>query len=123
MKIRVEKRVNKEGDKQNLRLVFWHGSHTDASGKVKPKRTLEQLDQYLFADPKTKPEKQLNKETLQLVEAIKAKRLTEAATDQHGFTDTIKIKSSYPGAAKKDNLRACVQLFTREFGEIPRRII
>ncbi len=95
MKITIEKRTNKEGDKQNLRLVYWYGSYTDEYGKIKHNRKLEQLDQFLYTDPKTKPEKQHNKETLQLVEAIKAKRITEAASGQHGFTDISKANASF----------------------------
>ena len=90
MKITIEKRANKEGDKQALRLVYWYGSHTDENGKIKHDRKLEQLDLYLYTDPKTKPEKQHNKETLQLVENIKAKRLVEAASGQHGFVTEAK---------------------------------
>jgi integrase len=95
MKITIEKRANKEGDKQSIRLVYWYGSHTDENGKTKHDRKREQLDQYLYANPKTKTEKQHNKETLQLVESIKAKRLTEAATGRHGFTDTTRINASF----------------------------
>jgi integrase/recombinase XerD len=95
MKITIEKRANKAGDKQSIRLVYWYGSLTDAAGKTKHNRKLEQLDQYLYTTPKTKAEKQHNKETLQLVESIKAKRLTEAATGQHGFTDTTKINANF----------------------------
>ena len=95
MKVTIEKRTNKEGDKQSLRLVYWYGSHTDENGKVKHDRKLEQLDQYLYTNPKTKPEKQHNKETLQLVEQIKSKRIAEAASRQHGFTDTTKSSANF----------------------------
>ncbi|WP_150048684.1 site-specific integrase [Methylomonas rhizoryzae] len=95
MKITIEKRANKDGDKQSLRLVYWYGSFTDSAGKVKHNRKREQLDQFLYTNPKSKPEKQHNKETLQLVEAIKAKRLVEAASGQHGFTDSSKLSASF----------------------------
>jgi integrase/recombinase XerD len=95
MKITIEKRANKEGDKQNIRLVHWFGSYTDSQGKVKHNRKIEQLGQYLYTSPKTKTEKQHNKETLQLVEAIKAKRITEAASGQHGFTNATKTNASF----------------------------
>ena len=90
MKITIEKITNKAGDKQTIRLVYWYGSRTDENGKTKHDRKREQLDQYLYTNPKTKLEKQHNKETLQLVEAIKSKRIAEAASGQHGFTDTSK---------------------------------
>jgi len=95
MKITIEKRTNTEGDKQTIRLVYWYGSYTDSSGKIKHNRKREQLDQFLYTEPKTKPEKQHNKETLQLVETIKAKRIVEAATGQHGFTDANHTKASF----------------------------
>lgn len=91
MKITIEKRINKDGDKQSIRLVYWYGSRTDENGKTTHDKKWEQLDLFLHAHPATKPEKQHNKETLQLVENIKAKRIAEAANDQHGFTDTNKL--------------------------------
>ena len=30
MKITIEKRANKEGDKQSIRLIYWYGSHVGA---------------------------------------------------------------------------------------------
>jgi hypothetical protein len=95
MKITIEKRINKEGDKQNIRLVYWYGSRRNEEGKLVHDRKREILDSYLYADPKTKPEKQHNKETLQLVEQIKSKRIAEAASGQHGFTDTNKVSTNF----------------------------
>ena len=95
MKITIEKRINKEGDKQNIRLVYWYGSRTNEAGKLVHDRKRERLDQYLYANPKTKPEKQHNKETLQLIEQIKSKRIAEAASGQHGFTDTTKSSANF----------------------------
>ena len=97
MKITIEKRANKEGDKQTIRLIYWYGSRRNENGKVLHDRKREQLGQYLYTNPKTKTEteKQHNKETLQLVESIRAKRLTEAATGQHGFTDTTRTNASF----------------------------
>ncbi|KJV05926.1 site-specific integrase [Methylocucumis oryzae] len=95
MKITIEKRTNKEGDKQSIRLVYWYGSYVDDSGKTKHNRKREQLDQFLYTDPKGKAEKQHNKDTDLLVENIKAKRLVEAASGQHGFTDTTKLSASF----------------------------
>lgn len=97
MKITIEKRTNKEGDKQSVRLVYWYGSHTNSDGKLIHNRKREQLDQYLYANPKTKIEKQHNKEMLQLIESIRAKRMVEAASGQHGFTDSTKINASFYG--------------------------
>jgi len=101
MKITIEKITNKAGDKQSIRLVYWYGSRTDENGKVKHDRKREQLDLYLFTNPKTKLEKQHNKETLQMVEAIKSKRIAEAAAGQHGFTDTNKRNANFYSHFKK----------------------
>lgn len=95
MKITIEKRTNKAGDKQNIRLVYWYGSYTDAKGKLKHNRKIEQLDQFFYTAPKTSLEKQHNKEVSRLVENIRAKRLTEAATGQHGFTDQHKGNANF----------------------------
>ena len=95
MKITIEKRINKEGDKQSVRLIYWYGSKIDENGKTKHDRKREQLDLFLHPNPTTKFEKQHNKETLQLVEQIKSKRIAEAATGQHGFTSTNKISTNF----------------------------
>lgn len=95
MKITIEKRTNKDGDKQSVRLIYWYGSKIDENGKTKHDRKREQLDLFLHPNPTTKLEKQHNKETLQLVEQIKSKRIAEAATGQHGFTSTNKISTNF----------------------------
>jgi integrase len=95
MKITIEKITNKAGDKQTIRLVYWYGSKTDENGKTKHDRKYEKLDLYLHTNPTTKFEKQHNKETLQLVEQIKSKRIAEAASGQHGFTSTNKISTNF----------------------------
>ena len=95
MKITIEKIINKAGDKQTIRLVYWYGSKIDENGKTKHDRKREQLDLFLHPNPTTKFEKQHNKETLQLVEQIKSKRIAEAASGQHGFTSTNKISINF----------------------------
>ncbi len=95
MKITIEKRPTKDGEKQNIRLVYFYGSRKGEDGKVIQDRKREQLNLYLHTNPKTKPEKQHNKETLLLVEQIKAKRIAEAASGQHGFTDPAKVSANF----------------------------
>jgi integrase/recombinase XerD len=75
MKVTIEKPTNKVGDKQTIRFIYWYGFSKDATGKVKHNRKREQLDGFLYTEPKTKPEKQHNKETLQLIENIRSKRI------------------------------------------------
>jgi len=69
MKITIEKRTNKEGDKQNIRLVYWYGSSTDVNGKTKHNQKLEQLDQYLYTNPKTKPGKAAQQRNVAAIDA------------------------------------------------------
>lgn len=95
MKITIEKRTNKKGDKQTIRLVYWHGSYVDDDGKLKHNRTREKQDIYLYVKPKNKLEIQHNKEVKQLVEDIRSKRLLEAATGQHGFIDGGRINANF----------------------------
>lgn len=95
MKITIEKTTNKAGTIQNIRLVYWFGSYKGEDGKLKHSRKRETLDQFIFVDPKSKPEKQHNKETIALVEAIRAKRLTETATGKHGFIDANKQNTRF----------------------------
>ena len=51
MKITTEPRLNKAGDKKQIRLVYWFGSYVDADGKTKHTRKYEQLDQFLYTNP------------------------------------------------------------------------
>ena len=95
MKITIEKRANKAGDKQSIRLVYWYNSRRNDAGKVEHDRRNEPLNLYLHTTPFTKFEKQHNKETLQLVEQIKSKRIAEAASGQHGFTSTNTISTNF----------------------------
>jgi integrase len=95
MKITVEPTTNKAGNKQTLRLVYWYNSWRDESGKLKHDRKLEKLNLYLHTNPINKLEKQHNKETLLLAEQIRAKRIAEAASGQHGFTDTNKLSTNF----------------------------
>ena len=64
MKITIEERINKAGDKKSIRLVYWNGSYTDKDGKLKHNRKREQLDEYLYVNPKTETETKHNEETL-----------------------------------------------------------
>lgn len=107
MKITIEKRINRAGDKQIIRLVYYYGSHTDENGKTKHDRKIKHLDQYLYTNPKTEFEEQHNKETLQLVEQIKSKQLDEYTKGQYGFTD---IPVTFPETVKPNLLKVTLTL-------------
>ncbi len=56
------------------------------------KREYEFLDLFLFDKPKNQIEKDHNKQTLQLAETLKAKKIIEAQTTAHGFISKVKSK-------------------------------
>jgi integrase len=59
------------------------------------KREYEFLDLFLYEKPKTNLERDHNKETLQLAETIKAKKLLEVQTTSHGFVGNVKSKIGF----------------------------
>jgi hypothetical protein len=102
MKITIEKRINKAGDKQNIRLVYYYGSRRNEEGKIKHDRKFKHLDQFLYSNPKTEFEQQHNKETLELVEQIKSKQLADYAKGQFGLID---IPVMFPETVKPNVLK------------------
>ena len=73
MKISIEKRKSDKSGRQALRLVYYFGLAVDKDTHKKTrKRKHEPLDLYLFHDPRTPRQRNHNKETLRLAEAIKA---------------------------------------------------
>ena len=107
MKITIEKRINKTGDKQIIRLVYYYGSYADENGKTKHNRKSKHLDQFLYTNPKTEFEQQHNKETLQLVEQIKSKQLADYAKGQFGLID---IPVMFPETVKPNLLKVTLTL-------------
>lgn len=83
MRIIIEKRVNKDADKQHIRFVYYYGKNADG----KQVRRTKTLDQYLYNHPKTEFELQHNLETLQLVEQLKLKQIADYTKGQHGLID------------------------------------
>ena len=94
MKVTIQKRKVRDG-KLSLSLCFYHGYEKKADDSIKANRTFEKLDLYLYEKPKTQPEKDHNKEVLQLAESIKAKRIVEAQSGKHRFKDHTKAKASF----------------------------
>ena len=87
IRITIEKINNKAGDRKNITLVYYYGSHTDENGKTKHNRKKKALGLYLYSTPTTGKEKQHNDETLLLVEQIREKQLLDAASGRFGITD------------------------------------
>ena len=94
MKITISKRKGKTGI-LNLWLEFYHGHEKSPEGKIKHHREYENLNGFLYATPKNPAEKQHNKQSLQLAEAIRAKRIIEAQNGEHGFKSGGKLKASF----------------------------
>lgn len=93
MKIAISKRKGKSGI-LNLWLEFYHGYTKTPEGKIKHHREYENLNGFIYATPKTPAEKQHNKQSLQLAEAIRAKRIVEAQNGEHGFKTDNKLKAN-----------------------------
>ena len=102
MKITIEKRPNKAGDKQTIRLVYYYDSRRNEAGKLIHNRKHKHLDQYLYINPKTEFEQLHNKETLLLVEQIKSKQLADYAKGQFGLID---IPVMFPETVKPNLLK------------------
>lgn len=100
MNITIEKRPLSDS-KKSLRLTYYYGYTTDSDGKIKHQRKYEKLDLFIYEKPKTPEEKQHNKEALRLAEAIKSKRIVEAQSGKHGFSDNTKVKASFLNFFKK----------------------
>lgn len=83
MKVTLRKR--NQGGQTSLYLDYYE----------KGKRKNQYLNLYLNPEPKTKEEKETNKRTLQLAEAIKAQKQIEIQNGTFGFNDTEKKKASF----------------------------
>ncbi|WP_082093614.1 hypothetical protein [Candidatus Williamhamiltonella defendens] len=86
IKASIEKREPDKDGKQSLRLVYYFGTSIDPeTGKRIRYKRREPLELYLFQKTKTPQQRQHNKETMRLAEAIKAKRLLESQSGKHGL--------------------------------------
>ncbi|MBS1578304.1 MAG: site-specific integrase [Bacteroidetes bacterium] len=96
MKIHLRKRAGrlspqkeKKGKKQMSSLYLAY--------RLKPgnKTKYEWLNLHIYEAPKTNIEKDHNKETLLLAESIKARRIIDYQTSNHGFVSSVKSKTSF----------------------------
>lgn len=65
MKISLNKRKLKDG-RISLSIEYYRGSEVNAKGKRRDLRNFENLDTYLYGDPKTPSEKNIIKKDLSL---------------------------------------------------------
>ncbi|NGX84707.1 site-specific integrase [Aequorivita sp. KMM 9714] len=83
--MKVTLRQRKKNNKISLYLDYYH----------KGNRKTEYLRLYLTPNPKTKTEREANKKTKQLAEAICAQRQLEMQTGIYGFQDLEKLKGNF----------------------------
>ena len=85
----VTLRQRKKGDKISLYLDYYSDG----------KRDYEYLQLYLIPEPEkgklTKEQKEENRKTMVLAEAIRSKRLLQIKNEEYGFRDTDKAKGSF----------------------------
>ena len=94
MKISLKKKKLKTG-KYSLFIEYYKGTVIDKNGKTKHDREFEYLKEYLTIDPKTKAEKQKNKETLELAEKILSIRQAEYYQGKYKIQNTSKGKYNF----------------------------
>ncbi|HMN26453.1 MAG TPA: phage integrase SAM-like domain-containing protein, partial [Ignavibacteriaceae bacterium] len=86
-KSQLSERNEKNGRqrKESLYLLYVDGK----------KRHYEFLKLYLFEKPKTNIEREHNKETQKLAEAIHAKRILDQQSNAHGFVSSVRSKVGF----------------------------
>ena len=95
MKVHLRQRKQTKDGNISLFLEIYKGTTTTSDGKVKNVRDYEYLNLYLIDSPKTPTDKQANKETLELAESIKAKRVIEIKNGHYGFTNDFKKGTNF----------------------------
>lgn len=95
MNVHLRERKQTKKGKISLYLEFYKGTIKTDDGKVKADREYEYLDLYLIDKPKTQTEKESNKQTLDLAESIRAKRLLEIKNGEYGFKRAEVSKANF----------------------------
>ncbi len=94
MKISLNKRKLKDG-KISLSIEYYRGSEISAEGKRRHIRSFENLDTYLFPNPKTTAERKHNKEGLDFAESVLAIKKAEYAQGKFDLKSTTKSKRTF----------------------------
>ena len=94
MKISLNKRKLKDG-RISLSIEYYRGSEVNAKGKRRHLRNFENLDTYLYGDPKTPSEKKHNKEGLEFAESVLAIRKAEYVQGKFDLKNTTKSKRTF----------------------------
>lgn len=94
MKISLNKRKLKDG-RISLSIEYYCGSEISVEGKRRHIRSFENLDTYLFPNPKTTAEKKHNKEGLDFAESVLAIKKAEYAQGKFDLKSTTKSKRTF----------------------------
>jgi integrase len=94
MKITLKKKKLNTG-KYSLFIEYYKGTILDENGKTKHNREFEYLKEYLIIDPKSKKEKDCNRETLELAEKILSIRQADYYQGKFKIQNGNKSKHSF----------------------------
>ncbi len=94
MKISLNKRALKDG-RISLSIEYYRGSEINERGKRRHLRSYENLDTYLFGNPKTSAEKKHNKEGLEFAENVLSIRKAEFVQGKFDLKNTTKSKRTF----------------------------
>lgn len=95
MKVHLRQRKYSKKGEISLYLEYYKGTVKTEEGKTKALREYEYLDLYLIDKPKSKADRQANKETLELAKSIKSKRELQIKNDEHGFKRAASSKADF----------------------------
>lgn len=94
MKISLNKRKLKDG-RISLSIEYYRGSEVNSEGKRRHLRSFENLDTYLFSEPKTPAEKKHNKEGLSFAESVLAIKKADYVQGKFDLKNTTKSKRNF----------------------------
>ena len=94
MKISIQKKKGAAG-KHTLRLCYYNGYTTGDDGKKKYHRKFEELGLWVYSSPRGEQQRQHNRDTNDLAETIRSKRVLEVKSGEFDLTDQSKKKGSF----------------------------
>jgi len=94
MKIALNKRKLKDG-RISLSIEYYRGSEISEEGKRRHLRNFENLDTYIFSNPKTPAEKKHNKQGLEFAENVLSIRKAEFVQGKFDLKNTTKAKRTF----------------------------
>ncbi|WP_028123416.1 site-specific integrase [Epilithonimonas tenax] len=94
MKIALNKRKLKDG-RISLSIEYYRGSEISEEGKRRHLRSFENLDTYIFSNPKTPTEKKHNKQSLEFAENVLSIRKAEFVQGKFDLKNTNKSKRTF----------------------------